>query len=307
MLSRAVLDELTFPQASLEISQIMAFAPIFILAALLVLGIYVMRAVVSRSIEDSYQRYRLRKFVTYVGALLIVLLLLSTISTRVAQLSVVIGAVAAATVFALQEVIASLAGWVALSFGGFYKPGDRVELGGIKGDVIDVGLLRTTLMEVGAWVDGDQYSGRMVRIANSFVFKEPVFNYSAEFPFLWEEFKLPIRYGSDMRLAEELILAAVRHEVESFTAHSRSRWQAIARKFLIEEASLDPTVIILATDNWAEFTVRYIVDYKLRRSTRTAIMRSVLAAIEQSGGAVRLGSATTEIVGIPKIEITGSS
>ena len=65
------------------------------------------------------------------------------------------------------------------------KPGDRVLLGGIRGDVIDISLLRTTLMELGEWVKGDQYNGRIVRVANSFVFKEAVLNYSADFPFLW--------------------------------------------------------------------------------------------------------------------------
>ncbi|MBN1798381.1 MAG: mechanosensitive ion channel family protein [Spirochaetales bacterium] len=72
------------------------------------------------------------------------------------------------------------------------------QLGGIKGDVIDISILRTTLMEIGNWVDGDLYNGRVVRIANSFVFKEPVFNYSGDFPFLWDELTLPIRYGSDL-------------------------------------------------------------------------------------------------------------
>jgi small-conductance mechanosensitive channel len=77
-------------------------------------------------------------------------------------------------------VIISVAGWTAVSFGGFYKVGDRIQLGGIKGDVIDIGVLRTTIMQIGEWVDGDQYNGRIVRIANSIVFKEPVFNYSRE-------------------------------------------------------------------------------------------------------------------------------
>ena len=62
-------------------------------------------------------------------------------------------------------------------------------------------MLRTTLMELGQWVNGDLYNGRIVRIANSFVFKEPVFNYSADFPFLWDEITLPVRYGSDWKLA----------------------------------------------------------------------------------------------------------
>lgn len=84
------------------------------------------------------------------------------------------GVLGAGVAFALQEVIASVAGWIAQSFGRLYDVGDRIQLGGIKGDVIDIGVLRTTLMECGGWVNGDQYNGRVVRVANSFIFKEPV-------------------------------------------------------------------------------------------------------------------------------------
>jgi len=296
MLSRGVLDENTLPLRDIEMQQILAYAPVAVLAVLLILAIYGLRSLVTRSVSEKRQRYRIRKAVTYTGAVLVILLLFSAASSRLAQLSIVIGAVAAAAVFALQEVIASLAGWIALSFGGFYKPGDRVELGGIKGDVIDIGLLRTTLMEIGAWVGGDQYSGRIVRVANSFVLKEPVFNYSAEFPFVWDEFKLPLRYGSDLELAETLILEAVNRHVADYTRQSMDGWQTITRKFLIEDARLEPYLTFSANDNWVDCTVRYIVDYKLRRSTRSVITRSILAEIEGTQGAIRVASATLEIV-----------
>ena len=229
-----------------------------------------------------------------------VVLLLGTISSRAAQLSVAIGAIGAATIFALQEVIASIAGWIALSFGNFYKPGDRVQLGGIKGDVIDIGILRTTIMEIGAWVHGDLYSGRIVRVANSFVFKQPVFNYSAEFPFLWDEITVPIRFGSDIEMARKIALDAALHEVGGYTDLSQSSWERVTKKFMIEEARLEPIVTVRLAENWIECTLRYIVDYKRRRSTRDAITCSILAAIGESGGAVRIASQTMEIVGFPR-------
>jgi len=94
---------------------------------------------------------------------------------------------------------------ILLSVNQFYEPGDRVQLGGITGDVIDISILRTTVMEIGGWVKADLYNGRIVRIANSFVFKEPVYNYSADFPFVWDEIVLPIKYGCDHRLAREIL------------------------------------------------------------------------------------------------------
>lgn len=272
------------------------YAPSIALLAALALGIFALRRLAIRTIDDVSARYRARKAIGYAGYFLFLIVLLGLLSARIAQFSVVIGAIGAGVAFALQEVIASIAGWVALQFGGFYKPGDRVQLGGIRGDVIDIGVLRTTLMEIGGWVDGDQYNGRMVRIANSFVFKEPVFNYSGAFPFLWDEFTLPVRYGSDWKLAQTLIEDAVRAQVEDYARKSEQLWQHVARSFMLEDARVDPAVTLTATDNWIAFNVRYIVDYKARRSTRDAIMRTLLEAIDATQGKVRLASTTIELV-----------
>lgn len=141
------------------------------------------RRVLLGYVQNSDVRYRARKFLTFIGYLAGILYISIVYSEQLGGLTVAFGVAGAGVAFAFQEIIASFAGWVAISFGGFYNVGDRVQLGGIKGDVIDIGVLRTTLMEVGQWVTGDLYSGRVVRIANSFVFKEPVFNYSGDFCF----------------------------------------------------------------------------------------------------------------------------
>ncbi len=154
--------------------------------------------------KDVDQRYRLRKIISLVSDIVIVLTISIVFSDKLSGLTVALGVAGAGIAFALQEVIASVAGWMAISFSNFYRVGDRVELGGSVGDVIDIGILRTTLMECREWVQGDQYTGRIVRIANSFVFKDSVFNYSGDFPFLWDEIKLPIRYGSDITLARDI-------------------------------------------------------------------------------------------------------
>lgn len=127
-------------------------------------------------IKDNDNRYRAKKFSGFIGYFFTILLITIVYSDKLGGLTVALGVAGAGIAFALQEVIASFAGWLAILFGGFYKTGDRVELGGIKGDVMDIGVLRTTIMEIGKWVDGDLYNGRIVLVANSFVFKEPVYN-----------------------------------------------------------------------------------------------------------------------------------
>ncbi|MBX3173766.1 MAG: mechanosensitive ion channel [Gemmatimonadaceae bacterium] len=269
----------------------------------IVVGARFARHAASSHIGDADLRYRVRKAITFVAAALGIALVLSSLSGRLGGLTVAFGVAGAGIAFALQEVIASVAGWVAVLFGGFYAPGDRVQLGGIKGDVIDIGILRTTLMECGQWVDGDLYNGRIVRVANSFVFKEPVVNYSADFPFLWDELKVPITYRSDRHEARS-ILQNVANEVTRDTVDAgRRTWAAVVRKYRIEDARIEPMVHLRATDNWIEFTVRYIVDYRRRRATRDEIFSRILDAFDASGGRIQIASATFELVGAPPLAV----
>ncbi len=261
------------------------------------------RRSLSRYIQDADVRYRTRKFLAFLGYLIALLFLMTIYSDKLGGFTVAFGVAGAGIAFALQEVIASIAGWVAISFAGFYKPGDRVQLGGIKGDVIDVSILRTTLMEVGEWVNADLYSGRVVRVANSFIFKEPVFNYSGDFPFLWDEIVVPVKYGCDHRLAREILETVAVEVVGSYTESAKEAWQMMVRKYLIEDAAVAPMITLVATDNWLEFTVRYVVDYKRRRAVKDQLFRSILDAVEETEGKVSIASMTVQVVGTPVIDV----
>ncbi|MEZ4410171.1 MAG: mechanosensitive ion channel [Polyangiales bacterium] len=277
-----------------------------VVAALLVvffIGRLLLRTI-DRYIEDNKARYRAHKAMSLARYVAYFAVLVVAFSDRVAGLTVMFGVAGAGIAFALQEVIASLAGWIAISSGGFYSSGDRVQLGGIKGDVIDIGILRTTLMEVGQWVNGDLYNGRIVKVANSFVFKEPVFNYSADFPFLWDEVTLPVRYGSDWKAAKAMLVGIGQEVCADYAAASKDAWSAAVMKYRLEIATVDPMVTMVATDNWLEFTLRYVVDYRKRRSVKNELFTRILEEVDKSEGRVRLASATFEVVNVPGFEVT---
>jgi small-conductance mechanosensitive channel len=247
-------------------------------------------------IKDIDNRYRAKKLGSFIGYLLTIILLTVVLSDKLGGLTVAFGVAGAGIAFALQEVIASFAGWLAILFGDFYKTGDRVQLGGIKGDVMDIGVLRTTIMETGQWVDGDLYNGRIVLIANSYVFKEPVFNYSGDFPFLWDEIKIPIQYGSNYDKTK-IILAKIGKEVAGdLTQKSKEKWESMQNKDLLEDAQTEPMVSLIANDNWVEFTLRYVVSYKKRRATKTELFIKILQEIEATNGEIKFASATFQLV-----------
>jgi len=254
-------------------------------------------------IRDTDNRYRARKFVTFIGYVSGIILISIIFSDKLGGLTVAFGVAGAGIAFALQEVIASVAGWLAVSAGNFYKTGDRIQLGGIMGDVIDVGILRTTMMECGQWVKADLYNGRIVRVANSFVFKEPVFNYSGDFQFLWDEIVIPVKFGCDYRLAKDIFYKIADEVCGEYARHAGSAWKDMVNKYMIEDAKVEPMITLMVTDNWMEFTIRYVVDYKKRRSTKDVLFTRIIEEIDKTDGKVGIASATLQLVDLPEIRL----
>lgn len=264
---------------------------------------HVIQRILLGRVESIDTRYRLRKLINAIGAVVSILIVTVVFSNKLGNVTVAFGVAGAGIAFALQEVIASIAGWVAVSFGNFYSVGDRVQLGGIIGDVIDVGVLRTTIMETGQWVKADLYNGRIVRVANSFVFKEPVFNYSGDFPFLWDEITVPVKYGSDYKQAREIMQRIANEELGHHVPGAKERWREMVNKYRIEDARIDPLVTLIANDNWLEFTVRYVTDYKMRRSSKDILFTRIMEEFDATNGKVSIASATFHLVDAPEIKI----
>ena len=103
-----------------------------------------------------------------------------------------------------------MAGYLLILRGGMFNIGDRIKMGGVRGDVIRIGFIQTTIMEMGQppaeqsekprmWVEARQYSGRIVSVSNAMIFDEPVYNYSRDFPYIWEEMHIPVSYKGGSR------------------------------------------------------------------------------------------------------------
>ena len=247
-------------------------------------------------LQEQNKWYSIKKTVMNTVYVIIFLMFVFTFSDRFEGLYTTIGLAGAGITFALREVIVSFAGWFAILFGDFFKVGDRVLLGGIKGDVIDLGILRTTLMEIGGWVDSDQYNGRIVRVANSFIFTSPVFNYSASFQFVWDEIHIPIRFGSDIKLVRNILNNVADEVAGSVSTQAKEAWYGMRKKFKLEDAKLEHQVFMVFNDNWIELSLRYVVDIRERRVVQDGLFTRLLEEIEKHKGVIELASETLEIV-----------
>ena len=253
--------------------------------------------------DEGSIKYKTQKGIEVIGYIFVVLITITYFTGTIKDFGLAIGLLTAGITITLQELILSVAGSFYIFFVKVYKPGDRIEINGIKGDVIDIDSVYTTMMEIGEWVSSDNYSGRIVKLSNAFVFKGPVYNYSNDFPFVWDEFNLPIRYASDIELAKSIVIEVAQEILSEYVRNSINQWKAIVTKYYIEDAQVDPSLAITLTDNWVQFNLRYIVNYKKRRYTKNLLNQEILKRIEATNGKVKLASATFEIVRIPSLKI----
>ena len=185
-------------------------------------------------------------------------------------------------------------------------------MGGVRGDVMRLGFIQTTIMEMGqppsvqggghsAWVQSRQFTGRIVTVSNAKIFADPVFNYTRDFPFIWEEMPIPITYQADRGRAEAILLEAARtYAVNAATVTAEAKHD-LQQRFGVEPIELDPKVYYRITDNWLELTLRFIVGTHRIRGVKDAMSRHIIAEFDKAG--LGIASATYDIVGFPALQV----
>ena len=245
-----------------------------------------------------------RKSVRLIIGFVAALLLLSIWFDDPGRLASFMGLLAAGLAFAAQNLVLSVAGYFVIVFGKVFDLGHRIELGGVRGDVLDIGLVKTTIMEMGVpaalfpdphhWVAGRQYTGRVVTVVNADVFKQPVFNYTANFNLLWEELRIPVRYGADLAAAERIVVEAARTHTQDEVTRASEQLDKLRRRYLIEPSDLEPQVFVQLTDNWIELSLRFLVSTHGIRAVKDRLSRQILAEFQRAG--IGIASQTIELV-----------
>ena len=262
-----------------------------------VVGSAVVGRLLARRTEDVYARYYARKVARYAFAVLVLVGVAVVWRAFAGRVGVVLGLATAGLAFAMQEAVGAVAGWFNIVSGRIFRVGDRIQMGGVRGDVIDITPLRTKVMEIGSpapgesWVRGRQYTGRLVAISNKATFTEPVFNYSSAFEFLWEELTIPVAHRDDWRAAEEILTDEARRVSDSDEA--RKAITQMARHYPVPRAEVEPRVFVQATENYMELSARFVVPLRTARTAKDALTRRVVQRLREAG--IAIASATEEV------------
>ncbi|MEX0826809.1 MAG: mechanosensitive ion channel domain-containing protein [Acidimicrobiia bacterium] len=255
-----------------------------VLTAVWLVGLVVIRAavlaIVKRRIEDTGVWYRTRKFLSYaiglIGAIVVV-----TLWVEGSGIPTYIGFLTAGLAIALSDVLKNLAGWLYIVVRRPFRLGERIEVRGHKGDVVDIRAFRFTLFEIGTdRVDAEQPTGRLLHMPNGTLFTEPVANYTEGFRYLWLEIPVLVTFESNWEEAEQ-ILSRVIEEV----APDRSEVAAglelrkSADHYRIGITMLDPVVFVTVRDSGILLTARVVAAVGRTRQMEQEIWKGFLRAI----------------------------
>lgn len=257
-------------------------AVVFIAIALLLYAVFrLVRGALSDHIDDVNRRHILRKWLGYAYFLLVLALGVAIFADFLRGLGTVIAVLLAGVAIALQDVLKSVVGWLYLSSRSGIDVGSRVEVDGKTGDVIDVGVLKTTMLEVGNLVYGMQATGRLVTIPNYQMLSEATVISGSVNPFVWQEVRVTITYESDWKRAEEILKAAGDELHAEIAPDLEQGFRRLERRYAFRYGTRTPIVYVTLGDSGVELTLRYMVHIRRRRGSEDRVSRLVLEALER--------------------------
>ena len=254
-----------------------------------------------------------RQIVRLLGIIVVILGILEIWHPDAKSAGGAIGLITAGVAVALQRVITSFAAYLIILRGKIFNVGDRITIGGVRGDVIALDFMQTTVMEIGetpgeqgdapsVWITARQYTGRMIRVTNDKIFDSPVYNFTRVFPYLWEEMQLPISYKDNRREAERILLEVGHKHTDDVVREAEPHIEKLVKEFrLASTPEIEPHVYMRLTDNWVNFSMRFLVPIDGGRKIKDGISRDLIDRLDAAG--IGIASGTYEIVGMPKLEV----
>ena len=234
--------------------------------------------ILHRRINNSEAYYRVKRLINGVNFFIVSITLIFIWLGAGANFITILGLFSAGVALALKDILLNIAGWLYILVRQPFYVGDRIEISGIKGDVIDQNLFKFRVIEIGNWVKAEQSTGRIIHIPNYKVFTDPLANYSLGFEYIWDEIAVLVTFESDWRKAKRILEKIVNHYAEDISEEMNKQIKEATRKFMIFYKSLTPIVYTDVTDSGVRLTLRFVCKPKERRQSNEIIWEAILDA-----------------------------
>lgn len=206
------------------------------------------------------------------------------------QMPTIIGLVTAGLTVVFQDFILAFFGWFVLMGRKGIRVGDWVEINGVGGEVVEVGLFRTTLLETGNWTDKGHPTGRRTNFMNGFAIRGQYFNFSTSGQWLWDEIRVNIPSGPHTYQIIDAIHEAVRQETEKNTKLAIAEWQRATGSHDLSQFSAEPSVDMRPASSGIDVIIRYVTRASDRFSVRNRLYQAVIELMQKKEEADALES-----------------
>jgi small-conductance mechanosensitive channel len=256
-------------------TQIKVLKSLVVVLFFLVIRSAVMR-VILKNVTDVRQRYSWSRGVTSTIGILIVIFLGVIWFAGLERLATFAGILGAGLAVALHDTIANIAGFLFIILRRPFEIGDRIEIEGIAGDVIDIRLFQFSLLEIGNWVDADQSTGRIVQVPNGKVLRAATASFNKGFEYIWHEIPVLITFESDWKKAKAILEDIVDEDTFVVAEEVERQVRKAASRYLIYSGKVTPIVYTTVRDSGVLLTVRYMTKPKTRRGTEQQLWEQIL-------------------------------
>jgi small-conductance mechanosensitive channel len=260
--------------------QYKVFYTVISVLALVLLKVIALKVVFKR-FQQVKERYFWKNSVNNTYYFLLLVFLFNIWVEQVESLATLVGLVGAGLVIALQAPVMNVAGWIFIVIRKPFDVGDRIEINGVAGDVIDIRFFQFTINEIGNWVAADQSTGRIIHIPNGEIFKASQANYDQGFSHVWDEISLRVTFDSDWKKAKALCEKIVNEHAEELSFSAKRKLLEASKKFMIFYSNLTPFVYTSVEDYGIKLTMRYLTLPKKRRVAQHEIWEDILETFQK--------------------------
>jgi len=192
------------------------------------------------------------------------------------ETTTILGLAGAGLTVAMKDFIVAFFGWFVLMGRNGIRVGDWVEINGVAGEVVEIGLLKTVLLETGNWTDSGHPTGRRVSFVNSFAIEDHFFNFSTSGQWMWDELQLTIPADQDPYAVVEQLQQLVAKDTENNARKAEEEWHSATTRYRVQSFSAEPAINVRPTGSGVEVRVRYITRAYERHETRQRLYQAVV-------------------------------
>lgn len=234
--------------------------------------------ILNKSVNDIKFLYQWQKGIGYLSFLIGMIVIGRIWLSRMETLVTFLGLLSAGIAIALKDPLMNIAGWMHILARKPFDVGDRIEINGVAGDVIDIRIFQFSILEIGNWVGADQSTGRVLHIPNGIIFNTILGNYTRGFPYIWNEQEVLITFESNWQKAKETLQKAVDEFIAPQLEDIENSVRQTSQPYMIKPGKITPIVYVSVENSGILLSIRYLCKPRRRRSSTSAIWEKTLSA-----------------------------